>query len=166
MRIVNLVHIGLRALAWQLTDGFNTLTVPIRVMALLHPLRQVYILCGGSSSWCWAYRHLVDQVFEHHGRFAPAAVTWLLSIPLLIVFGVLAHPMAFLTLVDGVREQAALPHCQTYRLLADVAATRHVELLNEVLFGSLFIFWSRYSGNEVIEMLVSATTFCFFSRRR
>ena len=38
MRLVNLVQIGLRALARQLTDAVDTLTAPIKVLVLLNPL--------------------------------------------------------------------------------------------------------------------------------
>ena len=103
-----------------------------------------------------ACQHLVDQVFEHHGRFTPAA-TLLLIIPHLLVFVVLARLAASLTiLIDGVREQAALPHGQIHRLAVFVAIGYGC-LLDEALFGSLFISGRRYGGNEVIEMLVRAT---------
>ena len=160
MRIVNLVQIGLRALARQLTDAIDTLTVLIKVLALLYPLWEVRVQCRWSSriSWWRTYRHLVDQVFEHHGRFAPAA-TLLLSSSLLLVFVVLARLTALrTTLIDGVREQAALAHGQTHRLHAVFVAIGHGGLLDEALYASLLIFGRRYGGNEVIEMLVSATT--------
>ena len=83
----------------------------------------------------------------------------LLSSSLLLVFVVLTRLTASRTaLIDGVREQAALAHSQTHRLHAVFVAIGHGGLLDEALYGRLLIFGRRYSGNEVIEMLVSATT--------
>ena len=152
MRLVNLVQIGLRALARQLTDAVDTLTAPIKVLVLLNPLWQVRVLCywGSRGSWWRTYRHLVDQVFEHHGRFAPAA-TLLLSSSLLLVFVFLArHTASRTALIDGASEQAALAHSQANRLLAVFVAIGYGKLLDEALFGSLSIFGRRYGGNEVI----------------